>query len=207
MAPRKPEMQTPEQLAAEPARRDAGDAEGIGMAGREPMARQATVIAAMLVLAAICVAALFAHGFGQRHAARPLLDWQDTATVARGQDIYASDCAVCHGELSAGPVSPSEDSPASSAPPHDASGHTWEHPDFALFQLTKSGEVAALCRDIGDSDMPQFDEALSDEQILDVLSYIKSTWPADIRAEQDAVNALYKAQNEAVRMLLGPQKP
>lgn len=171
------------------------------------MARQATVVAAMLVLAAICMAAFFAHWVGQRHTARPLLDWQDTATAARGQEICASDCAGCHGEVSAGPVSPSEDSPARSAPPHDASGHTWEHPDFALFQLTKSGEVTALCKEIGASDMPQFDKALSDEQILDVLSYIKSTWPADIRVKQDAVNALYKAQYVAVRTLLGSQKP
>ncbi|WP_181164689.1 c-type cytochrome [Amaricoccus solimangrovi] len=50
--------------------------------------------------------------------------------------------------------------------------------------------------------MPRFATALSDRDIVDVLSYIKSTWPADIRARQDEINRLYATQNAAVRDLL-----
>ena len=50
--------------------------------------------------------------------------------------------------------------------------------------------------------MPRFGAALSDGEIVDVLSYIKSTWPEELRAKQEAVNALYAAQNAAYRELI-----
>jgi len=166
------------------------------------MAKKAILVTAILALAVLGATALIFYGIGQRHASRPLLDWEDSPTVSRGLAIYTSDCAGCHGALSGDAHLAGAPLPEPTAPPHDARGHTWKHPDFALFQLTKSGEVAELCRTVGDSAMPQFAEALSDAQIVDVLSYIKSTWPSEIRAEQEAVNALYTAQNAAVRDLL-----
>lgn len=51
-----------------------------------------------------------------------------------------------------------------------------------LFQLTKYG-VSALINDPDyASNMPIYDGVLSDEEIIAVLSYIKSTWPEEIRA-------------------------
>ncbi|HEX9374515.1 MAG TPA: c-type cytochrome [Roseiflexaceae bacterium] len=38
------------------------------------------------------------------------------------------------------------------------------------------------------NNMPGFPGSLSDRQIWAVLAYIKSTWPADIRAVQEQVN-------------------
>jgi mono/diheme cytochrome c family protein len=38
----------------------------------------------------------------------------------------------------------------------------------------------------GSSNMPAFAETLSDEEILAVLAFIKSTWPEDVRALQRA---------------------
>lgn len=133
--------------------------------------------------------------------AAPLLAWNDPSTVAAGHAIYSSDCAACHGGL--GAEAPTADERATlSAPPHDATGHSWQHPDFALFELTKSGEVAALCRSLDGSDMPQFGSDLSDREILAVLAYIKSTWPEEIRSQQEGINALYTAQNAAIRDLV-----
>ena len=37
--------------------------------------------------------------------------------------------------------------------------------------------------------MPAFVDRLSDEEIVAVLSWIKSTWPPEIRARVDRVNA------------------
>ncbi len=133
----------------------------------------------------------------------PLLTWDDSAVVARGQAIYAAQCAACHGVNGQGQSA--ADGVASSAPlapPHDGSGHTWQHPDYALIQLTKAGESDASCKSLDKDAMPKFEEALSDRQIVDVLSYIKSKWPTDIRAEHDAVNHLYRGQNAAVRDML-----
>jgi mono/diheme cytochrome c family protein len=69
-------------------------------------------------------------------------------------------------------------------------------------QLTKTGEVADLCRDVSESEMPEFGQALSDREIVDVLSYIKSTWSENIRVRHDEINLLYEGQNTAVRELL-----
>jgi len=66
------------------------------------------------------------------------------------------------------------------APPHDASGHTWNHSDDLLFRYTKHGGAAVVGGDF-QSDMPGFGDALTDEEIWAVLAFIESEWPADIR--------------------------
>ena len=38
------------------------------------------------------------------------------------------------------------------------------------------------------SDMLAFGDILSDEEIIDVLSFIKSTWPPNIKKQHDGVN-------------------
>lgn len=74
------------------------------------------------------------------------------------------------------------------APPHDASGHTWHHPDAVLFAIAKNGLVAGVTAPRGyESDMPAFGRMLSDEEIVAVLAYIKSTWPENIAMAQHEV--------------------
>lgn len=158
-----------------------------------------TVFGGLIGLLAVGLAVLVYTLMRPTQAPAPLLDWQDSATVARGAAIYESECTACHGSLA---TAPPADAPPPSAPRHDETGHSWEHPDYVLFQLTKSGEVAELCLTGGDGGMPQFEEALNDRQIVDVLSYIKSTWPEPTRAHQETVNTLYSAQNAAVRDLI-----
>jgi hypothetical protein len=71
-------------------------------------------------------------------------------------------------------------------PPHDASGHTWHHSDRELFLITKKG-LAAIVPGY-ESDMPAFENMLSDRQIEDILVFIKSTWPAEARRYQEERN-------------------
>ncbi|WP_299961176.1 cytochrome c [uncultured Roseobacter sp.] len=112
---------------------------------------------------------------------------RDANAVALGATVYQENCASCHGgNLEGQPDwrSPGEDGRLP-APPHDASGHTWHHDGETLFQLTKYG-VGALINDPDyASNMPIYDGVLSDDEIIAVLSYIKSTWPDDIRARHD----------------------
>ena len=71
------------------------------------------------------------------------------------------------------------------APPHDASGHTWHHPDSVLFGITKHGLVPGKYAPPSyQSDMPAFAGTLSDEEIWAVLALFKSTWPQEIRKAQ-----------------------
>ena len=73
------------------------------------------------------------------------------------------------------------------APPHDATGHTWQHADEDLFHITKYGRFAAAPTDIK-SYMPAFEHALSDDDMIAVLAFIKSRWPTGIRASQSMLN-------------------
>lgn len=113
----------------------------------------------------------------------------DPTIVAVGRGVYGRACASCHGERLEGQANWQERKPDGRlpAPPHDPSGHTWHHPDEQLFLLTKHGP-AALIGNGYQSDMPAYEGVLTDAEIVAVLSYIKSTWPAEIRARHDDIN-------------------
>jgi mono/diheme cytochrome c family protein len=107
--------------------------------------------------------------------------------VALGKSVYDRTCAYCHGARLEGQPNWQEKllSGRMPAPPHDASGHTWHHPDAMLFGMTKYGLIAGKYAPPGyQTDMPAFGEMLSDAEIRAVLAYIKSSWPADIRKAQ-----------------------
>ncbi len=109
--------------------------------------------------------------------------------LAQGAAIYAASCAACHGVHLEGQPDWRSRLPTGRlpVPPHDASGHTWHHPDEVVFRITKEGP-AAIVGDGYQSDMPGFGDVLSDEEIRAALDYIKSTWPERERAYQSEVS-------------------
>ena len=112
---------------------------------------------------------------------QPTIDPDDSEQVALGRSVYAEHCAICHGaNLEGQPNWQNRNANGRlPAPPHDASGHTWHHPDEQLMLMTKKG-VSAIVPGY-QSDMPAFEGLLSDEEIAAVLAFIQSTWPSDIR--------------------------
>ena len=118
---------------------------------------------------------------------KSLADPDNTQQVTRGKSVYAQYCISCHGVRLEGQANWSERLPSGRmpAPPHDASGHTWHHPDAMLFGMTKYGLVPGKYAPPGyQSDMPALGGVLSDEDLWAVLAYIKSSWPQDIRRAQ-----------------------
>jgi mono/diheme cytochrome c family protein len=107
------------------------------------------------------------------------------ATIALGKRVYAEHCASCHGAKLEGQGDWKSPLPSGRmpAPPHDASGHTWHHPDGVLFRITREGPAAVVGGGY-QSDMPGFGNALDDEEIRAVLAFIKSTWPERERQYQ-----------------------
>ena len=99
-------------------------------------------------------------------------------TLALGEAVYADNCASCHGADLEGEPDWRSRLPAGlmPAPPHDETGHTWHHPDDALFRITEEGPAVVVGGGY-ESAMPGFGEVLSDEEIRAVLAFIKSTWP------------------------------
>lgn len=117
------------------------------------------------------------------------MDADDARQVALGAQVYAAHCAECHGAKLEGEPDWRTRKPNGQlpAPPHDASGHTWHHPDEQLFAITKHGMSRFAPADYKTA-MPSFIGRLSDRDIRAVIAYIKSTWPEDIRRRQDALN-------------------
>jgi len=117
-------------------------------------------------------------------------DPTDAAQVARGRAVYAAHCAICHGANLEGQPNWQRRRPTGElpAPPHDASGHTWHHPDRVLFEITRNGPGAYAPPGYV-SAMPAFGGTLSDDEIWAVLAFIKSTWPPAIQARQAEITA------------------
>lgn len=114
----------------------------------------------------------------------------DAVVTALGQQVYTAKCAACHGAGLEGQPNWRDRGPDGRlpAPPHDASGHTWHHPDELLFRITKHGVARAANLKDYVSSMPAYDGVLSDAEIVAALSWIKAQWPADIRARHDELN-------------------
>lgn len=120
----------------------------------------------------------------------------DAEVQALGRKVYTNHCAGCHGaRLEGQPNWRLRDAAGRlPAPPHDASGHTWHHPDEVLFRITKHGVAKAANLKDYDSAMPAYEGVLTDAEIVAVLSWIKSQWPADVRRQHDEVNAAAAAR-------------
>jgi mono/diheme cytochrome c family protein len=102
--------------------------------------------------------------------------------LALGEKLYAQQCASCHGANLEGQPDWRKRLPNGRfpAPPHDASGHTWHHPDEVLFAITKHGLAPPYAPAGYESDMPAFGGKLSDQEIRAVLAYIESRWPPEV---------------------------
>ena len=147
--------------------------------------------AAFLALPIAAAAALWAlWPLSQPALATGLFPYTDSDAVARGETLYGEYCAACHGADLSGEADwrVPDDQGYLPAPPHDATGHTWHHPDAQLFAITRHG-TAALVGNGYKSRMEGFGDTLSDDDILAVLAYIKSTWPPGIIARHNAINA------------------
>lgn len=110
--------------------------------------------------------------------------------LALGRQLYDEHCAACHGADLEGEANWRQRRPDGTlpAPPHDATGHTWHHPDRQLFAITKFGSAALVGPDYR-STMLSFGDVLSDAEIWAVLDFIRSRWPDDIRRRQAEITA------------------
>lgn len=140
-----------------------------------------------LALAAVAISAAVAAAAS---AGGMKADPRDAKQVAQGKQVYVDHCAACHGAGLEGQPEWRRRKPDGKlpAPLHDASGHTWHHSDAQLFDITKRG-TAAVAGPGYQTDMREFGSLLSDAEIWAALAYIKSTWPPEIRARQDRINA------------------
>jgi mono/diheme cytochrome c family protein len=150
----------------------------------------AAAAAAVVTAMALAVIAGFRQQLGG-----PVLLPQNASMVSLGQRVYAAQCAACHGEKLEG--QPNWRQPGADgllpAPPHDATGHTWHHPDALLIAITRDGVGKGAGIENHRSAMPAFGGTLTDREIVAVLSYIKAQWPPEVRERHDLINEEYHA--------------
>jgi mono/diheme cytochrome c family protein len=123
------------------------------------------------------------------------LQYKKGTVVELGRSIYSENCASCHGAKLEGQANWRQRNAAGylPAPPHDETGHTWHHSDAYLFAITKYG-IEKMINKSYPNNMPAYEGKLNNDEIIAVLSYIKSTWPNRIILQHDQINARAKTQ-------------
>ena len=156
---------------------------------RLPTRRSLWILAGLLIVFGIAIVAFLRNGTSESGAYELQPDNADL--VALGETVYAENCAACHGaDLEGEPNWQRRKADGRlPAPPHDETGHTWHHPDELLVRLTKYGLPKMINGQPYETDMPAFEEVLSDEEIIASLSYVKSRWPRPVRDRHDQLNA------------------
>lgn len=136
----------------------------------------------MIAMAALVILPLLAASCGADNSRFPVK--VTSQRVNTGGGIYAANCASCHG-------TPDTPPPLPAAPPHTVEGHTWHHADRDLFNWVLDRPPLA-------TQMPAFRGVLSEDDVIAVLAYIKSTWPKDVRDRQTSFSESYERQLEGI---------
>ena len=102
--------------------------------------------------------------------------WYTEDQVARGADLFARNCASCHGSKGEGDKNwkTPDAKGVYPPPPINGNGHAWHH-DLALLR----GTVKNGGKPVGGV-MPAFGDKLSDEEVDAVLAWVQSQWPEEI---------------------------
>lgn len=148
------------------------------------------VVGACVVVAAVMIMLVETSSYLTPRSDQTLLRPNDTQLTALGEEVYKANCASCHGANLEGEPNWRRSNPdlTMPAPPHDQTGHTWHHDDETLFKLTKFGVASFVKNKSYKSNMPAYENVLEDGEVIAVLSYIKSRWPADVQQRHDQLN-------------------
>jgi mono/diheme cytochrome c family protein len=106
----------------------------------------------------------------------------ENADITKGQEVYVQHCESCHGIKGIGqdPDNPGGGLNSENqyvAPALNGTGHTWHHHPRFLFEQIKNRKLNKS------SPMPPYADILSDDEIHNVIAYIKSLWPEEIRKQ------------------------
>lgn len=113
--------------------------------------------------------------------------WYSAAQVARGQEIFAANCAVCHGDRAQGLAEdwrqrlPDGSYPP---PPLDGSAHAWHHPLAQLGQIIETGGQPY------GGQMPPFGAVLDEPERLAAIAFFQNLWTDDIYRDWLAMGGL-----------------
>ena len=133
-------------------------------------------------LAVLALGAAFLGGCGDSSVqdARESAGGDSSQALARGRDLFASNCAACHGAGGEGQPDWHISKPDGTlpAPPLNGDGHTWHHADGFLYRVVDEGGKFQEDPRLPDfkSAMPAFGDRLGRHEIVAILTYVKTLW-------------------------------
>jgi mono/diheme cytochrome c family protein len=109
----------------------------------------------------------------------------DPVLVSSGRTIYEQHCASCHGANAQGASNWQERDVRGElpAPPHNSEGHTWRHTDTDLYEMVSKGWRDPFNK-TKRLTMPAFGDVLSQQGIVEVITYLKTLWTPEQRQFQ-----------------------
>lgn len=133
------------------------------------------ILASLLAGLALAACDKAPTGMGSRADAddAPLDRKLDPAQVMRGEAVYTRHCLECHGAGGKGQPGDWRIRDADGyfpPPPLDDSAHAWHHPTAVLLEVIRDGSPQ------GQGRMPAWKGKLSEQEMQDVVVYIKSLW-------------------------------
>ena len=139
-----------------------------------------STIAALSLATLAALAAIVLFGACEQNQGSQGGSTGDRDRVSQGESIFRANCAVCHGANGEGQPNWYIRKPDGllPAPPLNGDGHTWHHGDGTLYRIVSQGGAIYESPDLPNykSGMPAFGETLPHQEIIAVISYIKSLW-------------------------------
>ena len=113
--------------------------------------------------------------------------WSDAKDIANGKNLFAKNCATCHGPAGIGSQSPALKKKRTDGkyqpPALNGTAHTWHHaPDLLRNIIAKGGKSYGKGYE---GWMPEYDKTLTQKQRDDILKYVHALWPEKIRKRYD----------------------
>jgi cytochrome c len=100
----------------------------------------------------------------------------DQAQIKRGESVYNTHCIGCHGAN--GAATPEWRKPGADGkyppPPLDSTAHAWHHSTEVLKKTILKGTPPEI------GSMPAWEGKLTEQQVDDVIVWIKSLWSDEI---------------------------
>jgi cytochrome c2 len=98
--------------------------------------------------------------------------------AARGAEMFSNTCVVCHG--------PAGNGAPGVAPDLGERSHAWHHPDRENRGWIANGKFGLR------NNMPAYGGALDEQDISDVIAYVRTLWSTDQRVIQRDVSLRYE---------------
>lgn len=102
----------------------------------------------------------------------------DPDQITRGETVFQANCENCHGKNAEGTTDwrkPNADGKFP-PPPLNGTAHAWHHSTAVLKKTILKGGPPEI------SSMPAWEGVLTEQQVDDVVVWIKSLWPNEIYA-------------------------